>query len=215
MANVLHIDASARSEGSISRDLSKIFIDEWTTNRPNDDVIRRDVGLNPPSIISEAWIAACFTPPEERTEAQESVLALSDQLIKELDAADVVVIGTPMYNYGMPAALKAWVDQVVRINKTFSFDLGRGDWPLEPIFSGKTLVALTSKGEFGFSPGNVREHMNFLDGHLAAVSHYLGIANRYFVHSEYQEFKDERHEHSKAAALEDVVGLARRLVNEF
>ncbi|MBW4933160.1 FMN-dependent NADH-azoreductase [Marinobacter sp. F4206] len=211
MANVLVINASARSGGSISRELTHTFRETWLSSRPEDNVVDRDVGLNPPPIISEEWIAACFTQPEERSQDQHAILEMSDTLISELEAADLVVIGTPMYNYGMPAALKAWVDQVVRINKTFSFDLDRGDWPLEPIFSGKTLVVFTSKGEFGFSPGNIREHMNFLDGHVGAVSHYLGVANRYFVHSEYQEFKDSRHEASKTAAFEEAAGLARKL----
>lgn len=81
---------------------------------------------------------------------QQRALALSDELVDELERAEVLVLGTPMYNYGMPTALKGWVDHVIRINRTFSFDLARGDFPLRPILSGKTLVLLTSSGEFGF-----------------------------------------------------------------
>ncbi len=64
-----------------------------------------------------------------------ATLAYSDSAIAELVAADLIVLGTPMYNYGMPSALKAWVDQVIRVGRTFSFDLARGDWPLEPLLS--------------------------------------------------------------------------------
>jgi len=123
----------------------------------------------------EAWIAACFTKPAARTPAMAAVLAPSDELIGEIESADMIVIGTPMYNYGMPARLKAWVDQVVRVDRTFSFDLARGDWPLAPILSGKALILLTSSGEFGFGADGMRTDMNHLDPHLRVVGRYLGV----------------------------------------
>ena len=209
MATILHIDVSAQTiERSISRKLSAQFLETWQAARPDDTVIRRDIGESPPGFVSAQWIEACFTPEDERTPELVDVLKESDILIGELADADLVLLGTPMYNYGMPAALKAWVDRVIRIGKTFSFDLARGDYPLEPILGGKTLVALTSKGEFGFFSGGVREHMNFLDGHIEAVAHYLGLAERHFVHSEFQEFADERHERSRNDAEKATVDLA-------
>ncbi len=211
MSTLLHIDASARVEDSISRGLSATFMDAWRAARPGDTVIRRDLGTNPPGFVTEDWIAACFTPEEDRTAAQQGTLKESDELIAELEAADLVVLGTPMYNYGMPAMLKAWVDRVIRVGKTFSFDLARGDYPLEPILGGKTLVALTSRGEFGFAPGAIREHMNFLDGHIEAVAHYLGLEERHFVHVEYQEFGDDRHDRSRENGETNTVALAETL----
>lgn len=211
LAYVLHIDASARTDRSISRDLSARFIETWRSRRPQDNIIRRDIGRSPPGFISQDWIAACFTPQEERSDAQNAVLADSDRLIGELEKARLIVLGTPMYNYGLPAALKAWVDQVVRVNRTFSFDLARGDFPLEPILSGKTLVCLTSKGEFGFAKGGIRETMNHLDPHIETFAHYLGVEERHFISVEYQEFGDERHAHSRAAALRNAVALAESL----
>src|SRR5688572_9117295 len=133
MTTILHLDASARVTRSLSRDLSRRFIDAWHMQRPDDQVIRRDLTADPPPHVSEAWIAACFTPPEQRDAAMRAALAWSDAAIAELEAADLIVIGTPMYNYGMPSALKAWFDQVIRIGRSFSFDLARGDWPIEPI----------------------------------------------------------------------------------
>ncbi len=211
MTTLLHIDVSAQTDRSISRKLSEKFVETWLGERPKDTVIRRDLSVTPPGFVTGDWIAACFTPEEERSNEMHEVLKESDELIGELAAADIVVLGTPMYNYGMPAVLKAWVDCVIRIGKTFSFDLARGDYPLEPILGGKTLVCLTSKGEFGFSPGGMREHMNFLDGHIEAVAHYLGLAERHFVHSEYQEFADERHERSRNKAESDSIELAKTL----
>ena len=215
MGALLHIDASARVEGSISRSLSATFMDTWCAARPRDAVIRRDLGINPPGFVTEDWITACFVPEEDRTAVQRDTLKESDELIAELDAADLVVLGTPMYNYGMPAALKAWVDRVIRVGKTFSFDLARGDYPLEPILGGKLLVGLTSRGEFGFAPGGVREHMNFLDGHIEAVAHYLGMEERHFVHVEYQEFGGDRHARSLKDGETNTVALAETLARTF
>jgi len=215
MSTLLYIDASARVDRSISRGLSAKFIDTWRAARPGDTVIRRDLAANPPGFVTEDWIGACFTPEEDRTAAQRAALEESDELIAELEAADLVVLGTPMYNYGMPAALKAWVDRVIRVGKTFSFDLARGDYPLEPILSGKVLVGLTSRGEFGFAPGAIREHMNFLDGHIEAVAHYLGLEERHFVHVEYQEFGDDRHAQSRKDGDTNTVALAETLARTF
>lgn len=149
MPTILHIDSSARKERSISRALAKEFTSQWHTKYTTDKVIYRDIGSKPPEFISGNWIEAVFTPDEKRTDKQNSILTLSDTLIKELTEADIILISTPMYNYGMPASLKAWFDQVIRVNKTFTFDLSRGDFPLEHTMSGKTLVLLTSCGEFG------------------------------------------------------------------
>lgn len=208
MTTLLHIDASARMERSLTRRLSAAFVAEWRRHRPNDPVIRRDVGVSPPPATTEAWIAAAFTDPAKRNDEQQRALALSDELIDELERVDVVVLGTPMYNYGMPTALKGWVDQVIRVSRTFSFDLARGDFPLRPILSGKTLVLLTSSGEFGFAPGGIREEMNHLDTHIRAIQHYLGVATCHHITVEYQEFGDARHEQSVArahAAIPDLV----------
>lgn len=211
MTTLLHIDASARIERSLTRALSTAFMAEWQRHRPNDPVIRRDVGVNPPPATTEPWIAAAFTDPAERDDPQRCTLALSDELIDELERADVLVLGTPMYNYGMPTALKGWVDQVIRINRTFSFDLARGDFPLRPILSGKTLVLLTASGEFGFAEGGVRAEMNHLDTHIRAIQHYLGVATCHHIAVEYQEFGDTRHEQSVARAHAAIPNLVRTL----
>lgn len=215
MTTLLHIDASAQTDRSVSRKLSAKFIDTWLSERPKDKVVRRDLSVTPPGFVTGEWIAACFTPEDQRTPEMTETLTESDELISELANADIIVLGTPMYNYGMPAVLKAWIDRVIRIGKTFSFDLNRGDFPLEPILEGKTLVALTSRGEFGFAPGGIREHMNFLDGHIETVAHYLGLSNRYFVDSEYQEFSDDRHESSRKEAESDTVKLAKNLMKQI
>ncbi|ARU86752.1 FMN-dependent NADH-azoreductase [Pseudomonas sp. M30-35] len=211
MTTLLHIDASVRSERSLSRKLSQAFVDAWVEQDGNTKVIVRDIGRNPPPFITEEWIAAVFTPQAHMTAEKREALRLSDELIEELNRADVIVLGTPMYNYGMPAQLKSWFDNVIRIGKTFSFDLGRGDYPLEPIMDGKKLVTLSSRGEFGFGPGGIRESMNHLDTHIQTCAHYLGVNETHTISIDYQEFGDARHEASIADAFDTVPNLVKQL----
>ncbi|MCG7585416.1 FMN-dependent NADH-azoreductase [Photobacterium sp. OFAV2-7] len=218
MKTILHIDTSARRTdnevqeyNSISKTLAATFMDKWMTVNNEDKVIYRDLGSNPPEFISQDWIAAVFTPDDKKTIEQKQLLTLSDTLIEELDQADIILISSPMYNYGMPAVLKAWFDQVIRINKTFSFDLARGDFPLEPIMSGKTLVLISSSGEFGFEIGGIREKMNHLGTHIEVLGRYLGVEKFYEIKSEYQEFGDERHEKSFKDALVSIEELVTQL----
>ncbi|ELB2812597.1 NAD(P)H-dependent oxidoreductase [Vibrio alginolyticus] len=203
MSIILHIDSSVRTitnanpqHDSISKKLAKRFIKQFKGQATIDEYIYRDVGVNPPQFITQDWIGAVFTPEEKRTVQQQQILAQSDELIAEVEKADILVISSPMYNYGMPAQLKAWFDQIIRINKTFDFDLERGDQPLLPLLSGKILVIVTSSGEFGFEKGGVNEASGHLVPHLRTLSKYLGVTEIYQIASEYQEFADHRHEES-------------------
>ncbi len=221
MTTILHLDASARSldksrqnRNSISRSLADSFREQWENKMINTKLIYRDLGKNPPDFISEAWIAAVFTPDEQKTPEQNTLVALSDELIDEVISTDIILLSTPMYNYGMPAALKAWFDQVIRVNKTFTFDLNRGDFPLQPILSGKTMVIITSSGEFGFHPGGIREKMNHLGPHIKVASQYLGVEKFYEVRSEYQEFNDQRHIESLNNAHAEIANLVEQLALE-
>lgn len=214
MTSILHINSSAQAaDRSYSRKLGIKFLEDWRKLEPSVSVVHRDLVLEPPPFMSVGWIAASFTPPEARTEDMKAALAVSDKYIAEIKQADVIVLGAPMYNYGMPAVLKAWIDQIARIGDTFSFDLARGDFPIEPVLSGKSLVVLSSRGEFGFEPGGIRAAMNTLDPAIAACAHYLGVAKG-DIHSaivEYQEFGDDRFKRSVAAATERVGMIARSL----
>lgn len=213
MTTILHFDASARLSRSISRDLSRQFVEAWLAENPDDRIIRRDLARDPPPHVCEAWIAAAFTPPEARDASMCAMLEWSDGAIAEIEAAQLIVLGVPMYNYGMPSVLKAWFDQVVRVGRTFSFDLARGDWPLEPLLSGKRLVVLSARGEFGFESGGVRRGWNSLDPHIATCARYLGVAEGAIdtIAVEYQEFGDERHRQSLAEATAEVRAVAARV----
>jgi FMN-dependent NADH-azoreductase len=200
---LLIVHSSARQNRSHTRELARLFEERWTASG-GGSVTHRDVGLNPPSIISEDWIGAVFTDPAERTTEQNNLLAESDTLIAEVMDADVIALCAPMYNYSMPAALKAWFDLIARVGVTFSFDLARGDSPIEPILTGKKLIVLSSRGEFGFAPGGERAHLNGLDPALRASAHYLGAKadDMETIAIEYEEFGDARWKESVAKAHE-------------
>lgn len=213
MPTLLRIDASARHARSLTRMMSDHFLQTWHRTASDLKVIERDVGLYPPTPISESWIDAAFTSADQRTSEQMAELETSDRLIAEIDRSDIILMATPMYNYGLPASLKAWVDQVVRVDKTFTFDLSRGDRPLEPIFNGKILVILTATGEFGFGAGGINAGADHLVPHIRTISKYLGTESLHHIGIEYQEFADHRFEKSKADALTNVELLAAKLAN--
>jgi FMN-dependent NADH-azoreductase len=213
MTTLLRIDASAQLEDrSLTRKLTSLFTAEFLQANPHAKLITRDVGLAPVPAIDHRFIHAAFTPHDAREDWMSERLALSDSLIDEIEASDIIVLGVPMYNYGMPAALKGWIDHIARIGRTFSFDLSRGDVPIEPILKGKHLVVLSSRGEFGFEPDGQRAHLNTLDPAIAACAHYFGVAvaDIHTVAIEYQEFKDVRHERSVVAAENTTRKLAQR-----
>lgn len=219
---ILHIDASARTglsgtdrHGSHTRRLTRRFIDRWLVARPMDSVTYRDVGTAPPKPVSGAWIAAAFCPPERRDDAQKAMLAESDRLTAELVVADVIVIGAPMYNFGVPAQLKAWIDNVVRVGVTFGFDRARAGepyWPMLP--SGKRLIILTARGDYGYDEGGRLAAMNLVEAGLRVPLAYIGLHDSDTVAIEYDEFSDERLAASITAAEAAVDRLVQRMRDE-
>ena len=119
MSTVLHIDCSARIADSVSRMLSQAVVDQLSRIEPALQLSRRDLGVEAPLPVNNTEAEAFFIPPPNRTEEQAGALAASDTLTEELLSADTLVLGTPMYNFNVPASLKAWIDYVVRPGKTF------------------------------------------------------------------------------------------------
>lgn len=120
MTNILEVAASARRDTSVSRMLSNDLIDALTARHDDVSHVRRDLADGIP-FVDEAWVEANFTPDETRTAAHREALAYSDELVDELARADVLVIGVPIYNFSVPASLKAWIDMVARARKTFRY----------------------------------------------------------------------------------------------
>lgn len=216
---ILWIDSSARPgrsghdpRGSHTRRLTARFIERWRALRPQDSIVYRDVGANPPAPVTGDWVAAAFTKPDRRDAAQRATLAESDQLTAELIAADLVVIGAPMYNFGIPAPLKAWIDNVIRVGVTFGFDRTRGDVPYWPMLTGgKQLVILGARGDYGYDPGERLGDINLVEASLTIPLGYIGIDLHEAVAIEYDEFADDRLAASIANAETRTDALAERL----
>lgn len=137
MTRILHIDASARINGSVSRDLSARIVARFE----GAEVTRRDLNDTLPH-IDETWVGATFTPADVRSDAQKDALALSDSLVEEVEAADIIVIGLPIYNFSVPASLKAWIDQITRAGRTFQYT---EEGP-QPLLSGKRAILAIASG---------------------------------------------------------------------
>lgn len=157
---LLHIDASARRQGSVTRDLTARIV----AARPTDRVITRDLADTPLPQITEDWVTANFTPADSRTNAQRDTLALSDALVAELQAADTIVIGLPVYNFGVPAALKAWIDLVARAGVTFRYT----ENGVDGLLAGKRVILAMASGgtkadsDIDFATPYMRHALGFL-----------------------------------------------------
>ena len=220
MTHLLHLDASARpglagkdEHGSHSRNLTHRFVSQWAARRTQDGIVYRDIGQNPPSFINHDWIAASFTPEERREPWMRDTLAESDQLVDELIAADVLVIGTPLYNFGMPAALKAWIDQIVRPGRTVEVDESKLPDPYVPLLADRPrhAVILSARGGIGFGPGGEMAHMNHLEPNLVTALNFIGITRIHQIAIEGQETGGEVLAASVAEALRQVDALVTEL----
>lgn len=209
MTQLLHLDVSPRDNSrSHSRALTKKFIDVWLSAHPDDSVIYRDIGHHPPPFVDQAWIAAAFTPPEERTPQMRAVLQVSDNLVDELLTADILVIGLPMYNFGVPAAFKSYIDQIVRIRRTFNFDPDDQKQPYKPLVHNKRIFVIVATGDSGYERGGRFAQLNHLDPHLRTVFGFIGITDLSFVHVGNDEFGGERLTHSLLDAHKRINELA-------
>lgn len=223
MIRLLHIDSSARpgrsderAHGSHTRRLSARFVRQWRAGRPRDPIAYRDLALVPPAPVTGEWVHAAFTPAAQRTPWMQAALAESDRLVDELASADVIVIGVPMYNFGMPSTLKAWIDNIVRVGRTFGFDRSRAGDPYWPLLAeqGKRLVLLSSRGDYGYDPGARLDASNHVEAGVVTPLRYIGIDTVDRIAIEYDEFADERLRASIAAAEAQVDALVERLMDQ-
>ncbi|MGD8935096.1 MAG: NAD(P)H-dependent oxidoreductase [Thiogranum sp.] len=163
--HVLHVDASSRYRDSVSRALSGKFIETLRSEMQAPVVRHRDVAAGLPFVDAD-WIGANFTPAEQRSEQQQQRLARSDALVAELVDADVIVIGTPVYNFSIPASLKAWVDLVARAGLTFRYT---ENGPVGLLKGKKAYVIIATGG----TP--VGSDIDFASGYLRHLLGFIGV----------------------------------------
>jgi FMN-dependent NADH-azoreductase len=160
MATLLHIDSSVfPGEASSSRSVTDAFRKAWQEQHPQGTVIYRDLAASPvPHITADAWSAG-YAAPREHTPEQSAAFAARVQLIEELEQADAVLIGAPMYNYSIPSTLKAWLDNVLLLGRTAG---------QTPSAQGTPAVVVASRGG-SYAPGTPREGYEFVQNYLQAV----------------------------------------------
>ncbi|QFS44049.1 FMN-dependent NADH-azoreductase [Nostoc sphaeroides] len=178
MVNILHIDSSPRGERSHSRELSKEFVSSWRAAHPEDAIAYRDIGRHTIPHVNEAWIAAAFSPPETHTPELTEALRISDELIDEFLAADRYVFGVPMYNFNIPSTFKAYIDQIVRANRTFAID-AQG---LRGLVEGKKAVIITARGG-DFSATSPYAAYDFQEPYLRTVFGFIGLTDIQFINA--------------------------------
>jgi len=173
MTNLLMIEASPRGNSSVSRHMAVEYIDEWQRANPNGEVIQRDLTNTPLKFTDAPWLTAYFTPPDKQSAEMKDALKLSDELVEELLGADVIVIGTPVYNYNVPAVLKAWFDHIVRKGMTLGFS-GEG------LLKDKRCTVLLASGGV-YTEGSPIRDRNIATQWLRLILNVLGIEDIEFI----------------------------------
>lgn len=178
---LLRIDSSAR-KNSVSRQLTSEFVQSWRTQHPGSQVMERDLATTNLPLITDEWVQAVHSDPAGHTAAQKLLLATSDALIRELREADQIVIGAPMYNFAIPAPLKAWIDQVVRAGQTVLFQQSGP----KGLLQGKKVYVITSRGG-AFRPGTPTERFDYQEPYLRHILAFIGLTDVTFIHAENQK----------------------------
>jgi FMN-dependent NADH-azoreductase len=172
---ILQVNSSARREGSQSTLLASAIVAQLRANEPGAAVTVRDLAHTPHPELDEAALQALFTPAEKHTQEQAARVAQDDTLIAEIQAADIVVLGVPMYNFGIPAQLKNWIDAVTRAKVTFQYTANGPEGLLK---GKKVYVALTRGGKYRNTPADTQVP------YLRMVLGFLGMTDVQFVYAE-------------------------------
>src|SRR3984893_6163525 len=176
---LLQVDSSARAS-SVTRRLTAKFREEWRKNHPDGEVIHRDL----PATALPLSTDDCLSPrlqESKLTPAPRSYLSTSDEWIEELQAADTVVIGAPMYNSSIPSLLKAWIDQIVRLGK----QVGHGPNGPQGLLARKKVVVITSRGA-AYEKGTARGAFDFQEPYLLHILALIGLTDVTFIYAENQ-----------------------------
>lgn len=176
--NILFLLSSPRNGESHSSRIARGVVDELKARHPDARVIVRNVARNPLPHVGEAFVTGLAQAPEKRGPAAAQALAVSDALVAELEATDIVVISAPMHNFGVPSTLKAWIDHVVRAGRTFTYT---AQGPV-PLLKGKKAVLVLSRG--GVYSNGPMKHFDFQESYLRSVLGFIGITDVQVVHAE-------------------------------
>ena len=172
MASLLKIDVSPRGDASYSRQLGKTFLESWQAAHRGDAVVTRDLAIHQPTYVDLQWIAGAFSKPEDLTDEHKAALKLSNDIVAEVQAADTILITTPMYNFQVPAVLKAWIDHLVRVGVTVNYtDKG----PVGTLHGKKVVLIVASAG--AYDKGSPSESYDLLTPYMKHILGFIGITD--------------------------------------
>jgi FMN-dependent NADH-azoreductase len=200
MKTLLVVNSSPRSN-SVSRRLTRHVSEEWLAKNPNGRIIERDLASGSLPFLTEEWIVAGATPADKRTAEQNETLALSDALIEELAAADLIVLGVPMHNFAVPASLKAWIDLITRAGKTFSYG-ETGPKGLLPSTK-KVLVVVTRGGVYGEGAP-----ADFQIPYVRHMLSFIGLTDVTIIEADRQAFGADAAQQSIERAIDKIAVLS-------
>jgi FMN-dependent NADH-azoreductase len=203
MAAILHIDSSPRGDRSHSRQLAKTFITAWQTFHPEEAIIYRDLRRSPIPHVTEEWIAADFTPPETRTDEMRDAISFSDELVDEFLAADRCVFSVPMYNFSVPSNFKAYIDQIVRVGRTFAV-VQDGEW--KGLVEGKKILFITTRGG-DYGANSPIAEWDCQEPFLKTAFKFIGVTDVEFVHANGLDSGDEARQRGLSAAQAEIQKL--------
>ncbi len=178
MTNLLAITSSPNPQG-VTNGLIEKFVETFASSSPETNVVRRDLGLTPPPHLDGATIGAFFTPAEDADDSTRQQLALSDALVDELEAADVVVIAAPMHNFGLASGLKSWIDHIARVGRTFAYT----DEGPKGLLRDKKVFVLGARGG-DYSESSPAHGMDFVTPYLKTVLGFIGLDDVTFINAE-------------------------------
>ena len=173
--NILQVNSSARAGNSHSTRLANAIVEKLRAAHPDAGFVLRDLGAQPHPELDESALGALFTPADKRTSEQQARVALDDALIAEVQAADVLVIGVPMYNFGVPAQLKHWIDAIARANVTFRYTANGPEGLLK---GKKVYFAMTRGGIYRDTPADTQTQ------YLKTFFSFLGMTDVEFIYAE-------------------------------
>ena len=182
MPTLLHLDASPRSDRSVSRQLTREFTVAWKEANPGGQVIYRDLGHNPVPLVTETFIAAVYTSPEARSPELRAAISTSDQLISELQTATDYVFGVPMYNFSVPAAFKAYIDQIVVPGRTYAYTAD-GSGSRTGLLKEKKATVIMSRG-WSYRNGSPLSSCNLQEPWIRMILGFVGVTDLEFVVAE-------------------------------
>jgi FMN-dependent NADH-azoreductase len=200
MKSLLVINSSAAREGSVSRTLVEEAVARLLETNPFAEVVRRDLGADPVPHLSVDTLSGVRGTPA--TAAEKKARALSDELIEELRAADTIVIGAPMYNFGVTTSLRAWFDHVLRAGETFSYS----EAGPKGLLGGKRVIVIESRG--GLYSEGPAQVIDFQEPYLRHLFGFVGITDVTFVRAEKIGYGPEARAAALANAKQQIAGLA-------